>query len=157
MQNIVLTHWGPVTFICVSNLTILSSDNGLSPGRRQAIIWSNAGKVLLGPLGINFSDILIEFHTFSFKKMHLKSACAKLQPFVSASMHQGLNISVHCPNKYEADMSKLNITQLRYVSICMSYHDLKYVVPLLFSLCHSMSCHGVNDTFWIGSDLNLTW
>ena len=33
-----LTHWGRVTHICVSKLTITISDNGLSPGRRQAII-----------------------------------------------------------------------------------------------------------------------
>ena len=26
----------------VGNLTIIGSDNGLSPGRRQAIIWTNA-------------------------------------------------------------------------------------------------------------------
>ena len=32
-----LTHWGRVTHICVGKL-ILGSDNGLSPGRRQAII-----------------------------------------------------------------------------------------------------------------------
>ena len=34
----ILTHWGRVTHICVSKLSILGSDNGLSPGRRQAII-----------------------------------------------------------------------------------------------------------------------
>ena len=33
-----LTHWGQVTHTCVGNLTIIGSDNGLSPGRRQAII-----------------------------------------------------------------------------------------------------------------------
>ena len=33
-----LTHWGRMTHICVSELSILGSDNGLSPGRRQAII-----------------------------------------------------------------------------------------------------------------------
>ena len=33
-----LTHWGRVTHICVSKLAIIGSDNGLSPGRRQAII-----------------------------------------------------------------------------------------------------------------------
>ena len=37
----VLTHWGRVTHICVSKITIIGSDNGLSPGRRQAIIWTN--------------------------------------------------------------------------------------------------------------------
>ena len=38
-----LTHWGRVTHICVSKLTIIGSDNGLSPDRRQAITWTNAG------------------------------------------------------------------------------------------------------------------
>ena len=33
-----LTHCGRATHICVSKLTIIGSDNGLSPGRRQAII-----------------------------------------------------------------------------------------------------------------------
>ena len=66
--------------ICVYNLTIIGSDNGLSPGRRQAIIWNNAGILLIGPLGRNFSELLIEIQTFSFKKKHLKVS-AKLRPF----------------------------------------------------------------------------
>ena len=45
------THWGRVAHICVVNLTTIGSDNGLSPGRRQAIIWTNAGILLFGPLG----------------------------------------------------------------------------------------------------------
>ena len=35
--QMLLTHWGRVTHICVGNLTIIGLDNGLSPGRRQAI------------------------------------------------------------------------------------------------------------------------
>ena len=69
---VIITHWGRVTHICVSKLTIIGSDNGLSPGRRQAIIWTNAGILLIGPLGTNFSETLIEMQIFSFKKMHLK-------------------------------------------------------------------------------------
>ena len=52
-----LTHWGRVTHICVSNLTIIVPDNGLSPDRRQDINWTNAGILLIGPLGTNFSEI----------------------------------------------------------------------------------------------------
>ena len=48
---------------------IIGSDNGLSPGRPQAIIWTNASILLIEPLGANFSEILIEVLTFSFKKM----------------------------------------------------------------------------------------
>ena len=53
-----------MTDICVSKLNIIGSDNGLSPGRRQAIILTNAGTLLFGPLGTNFSEILIEIQTF---------------------------------------------------------------------------------------------
>ena len=70
-----------MTHICVSNQTIIGSDNGLSPGRRQAIIWTNAGLLIIGPLGTNFSEILIEILTFSFKKMRLKVSSAKRRPF----------------------------------------------------------------------------
>ena len=62
-----LTHWGRVTHICVSKLTIIGSDNGLSPDRRQAIIWTNAGLLFIRSLGTNFSETLIEILTFSFK------------------------------------------------------------------------------------------
>ena len=76
-----LTHWGRVTHTCVGNLTIIGPDNGLSPGRRQAIIWTDAGILLIGPWGTNFSEILIGIQTFSFKKMHLKMSSAKWRPF----------------------------------------------------------------------------
>ena len=76
-----LTHWGRVTHICVSKITIIGSDNGLSPGRSQAIIWTSVGTLLIWPLGTNFSEILIEIYTFSFKKMHLKMSSAKWRPF----------------------------------------------------------------------------
>ena len=68
-----MCHWtGSVTF---------GSDNGLSPIRRQAIIWTNAGILLIGPLGTNFSEILFGIQTFPFKKMHLKMSSAKQRPF----------------------------------------------------------------------------
>ena len=76
-----LTHWGRVTHICVSKLASIVSDNGLSPGRRQAIIWTNTGILLIGPLGTNFSDILIDILSFSFKKMRLKVSSVKWRPF----------------------------------------------------------------------------
>ena len=81
-----LTHWGRAMHICVNKLTTIGPDNGLSPGRRQAIIWTIAGILLIGPLGTNFSEILIGIQTFSFKKMRLKMSSAKWRPFLSASM-----------------------------------------------------------------------
>ena len=81
----ILTHWGRVTHLCVGKPTIIGSDNGLSPDRRQAIIWTIAGILVIEPLGTNFSEILIRIQIFSFKKMHLKMS-AIWRPFVSASM-----------------------------------------------------------------------
>ena len=81
-----LPHWGRVTYICVGNLTITGSDYGLSPGRRQAIIWINAGTLLIGPLGTNFSEILIEIQTVSFRKKYLKVSLRNGGHFVSASL-----------------------------------------------------------------------
>ena len=75
-----LIHWGRVTHICVGNLTIIGSDNGLSPGRRQAITWTNVGILLIRPIGTNFSEMLIEIHTFSFKKIHLKMVAILSRP-----------------------------------------------------------------------------
>ena len=76
-----------MTHICVSKITIIGSDNGLSPGRRQAIIWTNARILFIWKLGTNFSEILSEIHTFSFKKMHFKMSSAQWRLF-----RLGLNV-----------------------------------------------------------------
>ena len=91
--SVTVTHWGRVTHIYVSNLTITGSDNGLSPDRRQAIIWTNARILLIGPLGTNFSEILIEILTFSFKKIRLKVSSAKRRPFCLS-----LDVLTHLPH-----------------------------------------------------------
>ena len=79
-----------MTRICVSEIIIIGSDIGLSLFRRQAIIWTNTGILLIGPLAINFSEISVEIDTFYFKKMHLKMSSAKWRLF-----HLGLNKLSH--------------------------------------------------------------
>ena len=112
-----LTHWGRVTHICVSKLTISGSDNGLSPGQRQAIIWTNDGILLIGPLGTYFSEILSGIHTFSLKKMHLKVSSGKCRPFCL-----GLNVIRHvitcpCPTSMdEASERRLHHTTKIYTN-----------------------------------------
>ena len=80
------THWGWVTHICVGKTTIIGSDNGLSPGRRQAIIWTNDGILFIRPVGTNFSEILFGIQTFSLKKIHWKMLSGKCRPFFLSSM-----------------------------------------------------------------------
>ena len=95
-----LTHWGRGTLICISKLTIIGSDNGLSPGRRQAIIWTNAGILLNGPLGTNLSETAIEIHTFLLKKILLKMSSGEWRPFwlgpdvLKESIHRSYNMSL---------------------------------------------------------------
>ena len=64
-----LTHWGRVTHTCIDNPSINGSDNGLLSSRRKDIIWTNDGILLIGSLETNFSEILIEIHTFSYLKI----------------------------------------------------------------------------------------
>ena len=81
-----------MTHICVSRVTIIGSDNGLSLVRCQAIIWTSAGLLLIGHLGTNFGENLIRIQTFSFKKLHLKTSSAKWRLFCL-----GLNqLMVYC-------------------------------------------------------------
>ena len=51
--------------------TIIGSNNSLSSVRRKAIIWGNAGLLLIWPLGTNFNEIWTEIPIFSFKKVQL--------------------------------------------------------------------------------------
>ena len=69
-----------------SKLTIIGLDNGLSPGRSQAIIWTNAEILLIEHLGANLSEILIETLIFSYKKCGLKCRLRSGGHFASASM-----------------------------------------------------------------------
>ena len=76
---------------CVGKLTSIGSDNGLSPVRRQAIIWTNARVLLIGPVWANFNEILVGVQIFPFRKMHLHMSSANLRPVCL-----GLNVLTHC-------------------------------------------------------------
>ena len=139
LGRIELPHWGRVTHICVGILTIIGSDNGLSPGRRQAIIWTNAGILLilrnkLRNLGTNFSEILGDIHSFSLSKMCLKVSSAKWRPCCL-----GLNVLIltgcgcHCP----ACRTYLIATRFWVVVICPIIKCLTVLEFsfILFDLC----------------------
>ena len=117
---LLLTHWGRVKHICVGKLTTIGSDNGLSPGRRQGIIWTNAGIMLIGPLGTNFSEILTGIQIFSFKEMYLKMSSAKWRPF-------GLGLNVL--------MAKIYLK-----TVVITFLETSKLVGLIMS--------GWNVTFW---------
>ena len=115
-------------------LTIIGSDNGLSPGRRQAIIWTNAGILLIRTLGTNFSEILSEIHTFSFKKIQLKMSLGKRRPFclglnvlMFATTFESTNLT---NNKYTLELYSIvqiwHIGQVCSLSNLTVYNQSKY-------------------------------
>ena len=154
-----LTHWGRVTHICVSKLTIIGSDNGLSPDRRQAIIWTNAGLLLIGPLGTNFSEILIEILTFSFKKMRLKVSSAKRRPFCLGLnvLRLGYNYVCRLPSTKWCHPQAQHWLQIQIVIQISSAIDfLKYttVDQIIFSKCQTTSpCNITNSK----CETSMTW
>ena len=104
----VLTHWGRVTHICVSKLSIIVSDNGLSSGRCRAIIWINAGIFVIGPLGTNFSEILFEIYISLFKEIHMKLSLGIWQLFCL-----GLNVLTcyrQMPQNHVTGCTNLHLT-----------------------------------------------
>ena len=120
-----LTHWGRVTHICVSNLIIIGSDNGLSPGRCQAIIWTNDEHLLIGPLGTNFSEILIAILIFSFKKMRLKVSSGKLRSFWVNSLWPG---DTMCHHKTWSTLVHIKVCYLIEAVWCISLLVNKVII-----------------------------
>ena len=115
-----------MTHICVSTLTIIGSDNDLSPGRRQAIIWTNAGILLIRTLGTNFSEIFSEIRAFPFMEMHLKMSSAKWRPFcLGLNVYRnrdfyGTDIVPKHSNEYRICGADIEIYSLDVVIWCKS-------------------------------------
>ena len=73
--------------IRVGKVTIIGFDNDLLPGRRRAIIWNSVGILLIGHVGMDFSELLTGIKTVSFRRMHLKMSSAKWRPFCLGLNH----------------------------------------------------------------------
>ena len=71
--------------VCVSNLTIISSDNGLAPGQHQAIIRTNSVILLTAPYGTEFSEILIKIKNVIHENA-FESVIYKMAVIISAPM-----------------------------------------------------------------------
>ena len=123
-----------MTHICVSDLTIIGSDNVLSPGRRQAIIWTNAGILLIRTLGTNFSEILSKIHTFSFKKMHLKLSSVKWRPFCLGLNVLNIVVTVNGSHHWARALTYSTMIYIQIsnqIILCVSSIDLLFPVWLI--------------------------
>ena len=82
-----------MTHICASKLTIIGSDNGLSPRRRLEYCY-------LDPEEQNFSAIWIGIQTFSFKIMNLKNVVCEMASILSRHQCVKTSICTVYPKKY---------------------------------------------------------
>ena len=81
-----------MTHISVSKRTIIGSDNGLSPGRRQAIIWINVEILLIGNLNRN-SYIFIQENASENVVWKMAAICLGLN-VLSKCCSKGVNRGV---------------------------------------------------------------
>ena len=88
------------------------------PGGENSIFTVVTDEIYLtGPLGTNFSEILIEIDTFSFKKMHLKMSSGRWRPFCL-----GLNV-LTVPLVYHGKMHAVisGCAKKRHTVKCLTY------------------------------------
>ena len=125
-----LTHWGLVTHICVGKITMIVSDNGLSPERRQAIIWTNPGILLIGPSGTKFSEIIIKNHIFSLKKCIWKCLMESGGHFFSASMCQHMHPLQGLTDLMHADMAMgQSLPEINIRCVIMQMSSMIRIMP----------------------------
>ena len=161
-----LTHWGRVTHICVSNLTIIGSDNGLSPDWRQAIIWANAGILLIGPCMRNKlqwkfnrnSNIFVLQNALENVVWEMTSILSQPQctwTLMSAVWEKPLNLITHSRNSLAPGKSKWNFRSnfqatfsdwwLRSYEIALRWMSLhltdKSTFDLVMAWCHQATSH----------------
>ena len=147
-----LTHWGRVMYISISELSIIGSDNGLSPGRRQATIWTNTiwTNIVNWTPGNKFQLNIIEIHIFSFKKMHLKRSSAKRRPFCL-----GLNVLRTQPHLHDSThidhAIDLQTSNLTHCGLVMPYGDRDLGQHWL--RCLTATSHYLNQCWLIISDV----
>ena len=118
----------------------------------KPFIWTNVGTLLIGPLGTNFSEIIIWIQTFSFKKMPLKMSSAKWRPFCL-----GLNELTVDP------FCNFAITELLYATLCYLDHDVlsvrRYHNPTIYIYYILTNSQCVRDPFhwWFSYAFKYIW
>ena len=126
-QQLILNSATPSAAYMSVNRVSIGSDNGLPPIQHQAINWTNTWPI--GPLGTNFSVILIKIQNVSFTKRHLKISSAKWLPFYPGGDELIHGWSWFCLIKAESG-EWLNIKMTSYQYIMNSHYEDKIVQGL---------------------------
>ena len=100
-----------MTHICIGNLTIIGSDNGLSSGQHQAIAWTNVGILLIGPLGTNFSEMLFSQNSNIFiQENALQNVVCEMASILSRPQCVNRNaLVIKHKNVFETDIYQITL------------------------------------------------
>ena len=140
-----------MTHICVGNLTIIGSDNGLLPGRCQAITLTNAGLLLIGPLGTNFQVNLIQNSTIFriIQENALQNAVCKMASILfrpqcvnTPGYHTSNHTTILCP-KTERDSMVLTLFAILTQPCSPSLTKVR------------RACSGYSDIFFMDQEYTL--
>ena len=125
-------------YICVSKLTTIGSDNGLPPGRHQAIIWTNAVLVSIVPLVTNLSKIFIKIHTFSIKRIHIEMSSGKWRPFL---LGRNVLTPIFFFIEVHLFVGRFAFKPVRQILPEKITFSEQMPIPLTFFACNSTSTH----------------
>ena len=125
------------------------------PGRCQAFFWINVEILLIRPLRTNFSGILIEIHTFSLKKMHLKMSSGRWGPFClgiklltisASSLECGQSgIQILLPNRHINNNNVVITSQrLHFDAITSKWRRFTLKRRYYYVMCSVGSCSNFN-------------
>ena len=141
ITRLMWTIWTSLSAVRERPLNLIThSLTHLSPGRRQAITWTNVGILLIEPLGTNFSEISIGIQTFSFKKMHLNMSSAKWRPFFL-----GLNVVINSDSGHDF----VPIRQCAITWPILTVIGIWLILLLIVLLLHYQRVIRDNKLFWI--------
>ena len=140
----------PETYVCVKKLTIICSENGLSPGRRQAIIWTNAGVLIIGPFGRKFqwniyrnSYMFWQYDVFENVVWKMAAILSRLQCVKS--------FSITCGNRKWSDGTSTCSIQTKMATFCTRHFRIRFLATIVIVLneISQATSHYVNQKWQI--------
>ena len=133
------THWGRGTHSWVSKLTIIGSDNGLSPGRRRSIVCTSTGILLIRTQRTNISEILIKFRHFHSRK--------RIRNCEMAAICIGLDVIMY--NKAVYILHEMCLTLGIEMHFYLTTHHFGFYSVIPSSCCFQLIHHDyINHVFW---------
>ena len=131
------THWGWVKHIYVTKLTIIGSNNGLSPVRCRTIIWTNVGiltdhysNVIMDPMAFQITSLTMVYSTVDSGADQRKHQSSASLAFVRRIQRWPVN----SPHKWPVTRKMFPFDYVIMVTYIANHQSLSLVTPLLMKI-----------------------